>query len=45
MKLKKFEPPKWLKLDKEKITGELLDKPQEVNLPFDLNLVAEYYSR
>lgn len=45
LKLKKFEPPKWLKLDKEKLTGELIDKPQETNLPFDLNLVAEYYSR
>jgi len=45
LKLKKFEPPKWLKLDKEKLIGELADKPQEINLPFDLNLVAEYYSR
>lgn len=45
LKLKKFEPPKWLKLDKEKLTGELIDKPQEINMPFDLNVVAEYYSR
>lgn len=45
LKLKKFEPPKWLKLDKEKLEGELIDKPRELNLPFDLNLVAEYYSR
>lgn len=45
LKLKKNEPLKWLKLDKEKLIGELVDKPQEINLPFDLNLVAEYYSR
>ena len=45
LKLKKFEPPKWLKLDKEKLTGEIVDKPENLNFPFDLNLVAEYYSR
>jgi len=45
LKLKKFDPPVWLKLDKEKLTGELIDKPQDLNFPFDLNLVAEYYSR
>jgi len=45
LKLKKNEPPKWLKLDKEKLIGELIDKPHEENWPFDLNLVAEYYSR
>ncbi|MEK7624682.1 MAG: 30S ribosomal protein S4 [Patescibacteria group bacterium] len=44
-KLKKNETLNWLKLDKEKLIGELIDKPQEINLPFDLNLVAEYYSR
>lgn len=45
LKLKKFDPPAWLKLDKEKLIGELVDKPQDLNFPFDLNLVAEYYSR
>lgn len=44
-KLKKSETLNWLKLDKEKLIGELIGKPQEINLPFDLNLVAEYYSR
>ncbi len=45
LKLKKFDPPTWLKLDKEKLIGELVDKPQDLNFPFDLNLVAEHYSR
>ncbi len=45
LKLKKFEPPIWLRLDKEKLIGELIDKPQDLNFPFDLNIVAEYYSR
>lgn len=45
LKLKKFDPPMWLKLDKEKLIGELVDKPQDLNFPFDLNLVAEHYSR
>lgn len=45
LKLKKFDPPMWLKLDKEKSIGELVDKPQDLNFPFDLKLVAEHYSR
>lgn len=45
LKLKKFEPPKWLKLEKEKLVGELVSKPEDENLLFDLRLVAEYYSR
>ncbi len=45
LKMKKFDPPKWLNLDKEKFTGELVDGPQEINLTFDLDLVAAYYSR
>jgi small subunit ribosomal protein S4 len=45
LKLKKSDLPKWLKLDREKLSGELISKPEDINLPFDLNLVVEYYSR
>jgi len=45
LKLKKFEPPQWLRLDKEKSAGQLISQPEELNLPFDLKLVAEHYSR
>lgn len=46
-KLKKQSPPAWLKLDPVKIKGECLAKPQgdDINLPFDINLVVQFYSR
>jgi len=46
-RLKNYEPPSWLKLDKEKLIGECLKKvdPQSVSLPFDINLVGQFYSR
>jgi len=45
LKLKKIDLPLWLKLDKEKLSGELIAPPRDLNLPFDLNLVVEYYSK
>lgn len=44
-KLKKIECLSWLKLERDTLTGELAAAPQETQMPFDLNLVAEYYSR
>ncbi len=47
MKLKQYEPPVWLKLDKEILKGECVGIPQvgEMNLPADINLVGQFYSR
>lgn len=46
-KLKKHETPKWLSLDKEKIMGKVLSLPslEDANIPVDMHMVIEYYSR
>lgn len=44
-KLKKIEYPVWLKMEPETLTGELTALPLETQAVFDLNVVAEYYSR
>jgi len=44
-KLKKYDTPEWLSLDKEKLEGKLLSLPKEVEMPFDINMVVDYYSK
>jgi small subunit ribosomal protein S4 len=46
-KLKQYEPPVWLKLDKENLKGECIryPAPEDLALPFDVNLVGQFYSR
>ncbi len=44
-KLKNHEAPEWLSLDKEKLTGKVEFLPREVEFPFDINLVVDYYSK
>lgn len=43
--LKKYEPPVWLNIDKEKFEGKVMGKPKEFKLPFDINMVVDYYSK
>lgn len=43
--LKKFEPPFWLKLDRTKLEGEVVSMPKDSEVPFDVNMVVEYYSK
>ena len=43
--LKKYESPTWLHLDKEKLTGEVLSMPKDTEMPFDVNMVVDYYSK
>ncbi len=45
VKLKKYETPEWLFLDKEKIEGKVKSLPQDIEMPFDINLVVDYYSK
>jgi len=45
MRLKQYEPPVWLKLDKEKYEGQMISEPKDLEIPFDLNLVVDYYSK
>ena len=43
--IKKYEPPHWLTLDKEKLEIKIKTLPQEVEMPFDINMVVDYYSK
>ncbi|MDP3953666.1 MAG: 30S ribosomal protein S4 [bacterium] len=44
-KLKKYEPPQWLKLDKAVLEGEVMGQPQDTDVPFDVSLVVDFYSK
>lgn len=46
-KLKKYKPLDWLSLDKNKLEGKILSLPNQenVNIPVDLQMIVEYYSR
>lgn len=44
-KLKKYEAPIWLKLDNEKMEGVVSIMPKDVDMPFDANMVVDYYSK
>ncbi len=44
-KIKKQETPSWLSLDKENLTGKVEALPRQVEMPFNLNLVVDYYSK
>lgn len=45
--LKKYTPPTWLNLDKETLKGEVKSLPakEDLAVPFNLNLIIEFYSR
>ena len=43
--LKKYDAPDWLTIDKEKIEGTVKSLPHQVEIPFDINLVVDYYSK
>ena len=46
-KLKKYNPPAWLSLDKKELTASVLAMPskEEMEIPADLQMIVEYYSR
>jgi len=46
-RLKKYTPPKHLKLDINKMEGEIISDPnlEELQLPFDFTSIVEFYSR
>lgn len=43
--IKKYEAPSWLSLDKEKIEGTVKSLPRDIEIPFDINLVVDFYSK
>lgn len=44
---KKYNPPSWMILDKETLKGEIKSLPakEDLAVPFNMNLIIEYYSR
>ena len=43
--LKKYDAPTWLRLDGEKILGEVLSIPADIESPFEINLLVESFSK
>lgn len=43
--LKNTETPAWLSLDADKIEGKVDSSPRDVELPFNINMVVDYYSK
>ena len=43
--IKKYEAPNWLSVDKDKLEGRIKSLPHDIEIPFDINLVVDYYSR
>lgn len=41
----KYEAPSWLSLDKEKFEGTVKTLPRDVDVPFDINLIIDYYAK
>ena len=47
IRLKKYQPPAWLEIDKDKKEGKIVGKPQEedIEVKTNLNAIIEFYSR
>ena len=45
--LKKYQPPVWLEMDKNKKEGHVVGKPQaqDIEIKTSLNAIIEFYSR
>ncbi|MGC9599579.1 MAG: 30S ribosomal protein S4 [Minisyncoccia bacterium] len=43
--LKKFDPPSWLSLHPEKMEGTVLSPPTDSDIPFEINLLVESFSK
>ncbi|OGY64549.1 MAG: 30S ribosomal protein S4 [Candidatus Harrisonbacteria bacterium RIFCSPLOWO2_02_FULL_41_11] len=44
-RLKKYETPVWLRIDKDKLEGEVVSLPNDSETLFDINKVVDYYSK
>ena len=44
-KLKKFETPDWLTLDPDKLEGKIKNLPSKMDLPIELSLLVELFSK
>jgi len=44
-RLKNYDAPSWLSLNKDTLQGKMESEPRNVNFPFNINLVVDYYSK
>ncbi len=44
-KLKETQPPSWLQFDVDKLEGKVKSAPHDVEAPFDVSFVVDYYLR
>jgi small subunit ribosomal protein S4 len=44
-RLKQYDAPVWLRLDLEKVEGHVIGLPKDFEIPFDVGLVVDYYSK
>lgn len=44
-KLKNYTTPSWLSVDVDKLEGKVESNPKDVDFPFNINLVVDYYSK
>lgn len=44
-RLKAYEPPAWLHIDKSSFEGKVLSEPKDLETSFDVNMVVDYYSK
>lgn len=44
-KLKKYETPVWLALAGDKWEGEVRQLPKDFDMPFDVNMIVDFYSK
>ena len=44
-RLKQYEPPIWLFIDKSQLEGKVISLPKDFEIPFDVTLVVDYYSK
>lgn len=43
--IKKYDAPSWLRMDADKLEGELLSLPTDINPPFEINLLVDSFSK
>lgn len=43
--LKKYDAPSWLVLNLDSLEGKVIGLPADVEIPFDINAVVDYYSK
>jgi small subunit ribosomal protein S4 len=43
--IKRYDAPSWLRMDPDKLEGEILSAPTDLNPPFEINLLVDSFSK